>query len=896
MYPALYRMERRGGDRSRVGYFGARAVADELDFHVEMRTRELVARGLGPDSARAEATRRLGVAAAMRQELTKLGKERDRTMGRTEWWGELGTDLRFGVRTLLRQPGFAAMAVLTLGLGIGATTAIFSVLNTVVLQPLPLPNPDRLVLLSEGWQGRAGGDVSIGNYTDISRDQHTFSELGASFGESFILTGSDRPERILGARVTASYFHVMGATPLHGRFFGAEEDQPGQARTIVLSHRLWTRRFGAEPRVIGQALTLNAVPHTVIGVMPQDFDQLDNGEDLWTPAAFTPAQQVEHDGHFLRVYGRLKHGITPEQAAADLAPIAARLREAYPNDNHSLRPFVVPMLESIVGDVRGRIVVLFGAVSLVLLIGCVNVANLLLARGAGRTRELAVRAALGAGRGRIVRQLFAENLALALGASVAGIAVALLGVRLIAAAAPDNVPRLDQLRLDVAGVGFALAVAVLSALVFGLLPAVRTARPDLFAALQEGSRGASGRSGDWLKQGLVATEVGLAMLLLVGAGLLIRTAINLGRLDPGFDPVGVLSAQVMLPRVGYEDWARVTATFTQIDDELRLRPGVVSAALASQVPMGPGGGSNGLILEGKAIEGRNAIPSRLRVVTPGYFETMRIRLTRGRAFTAEDRRGRPFVVIVSETLAQRAFPGLDPIGRRLACCEADSTGGPAWKEIIGVAGDVRSAGLASDVDTEFYLPIGQAPPDAWSWLQRTMTIAVRTAGEPAGATSLMADAVRAVDPSVPIFQVATMDQRIGRSVAESRFNTQLLTVLGVLGLGLAVVGIYGVIASVVARRTREIGIRVALGASRSSIRGMVVRQGLAPVLVGIALGTIASLAATRLLAGQLRGVSANDPLTILVVAAGLVTVATGAMLIPAAAATRIDATVAMRAE
>lgn len=871
-----------------------REVADELDFHVEMRTRELVARGLDPNSARAEATRRLGNAGSMRQELTRLGKERDRTMGRTEWWGELWTDLRLGVRTLIRQPAFAAMAVLTLGLGIGATTAIFSVLNTVVLRPLPLPKPDQLVMVSEGWQGRAGGDVSIGNYTDFSRDQSTLSALGATYGESFILAGSDRPERVLGGRVTASYFQVLGAIPLHGRVFNAEQDQPGQARTVVLSHRLWTRRFGADPRVIGQSLTLNALPYIVLGVMPPDFDRLENGDELWTPAAFTPEQQAEHDGHFLTVYGRLKDGITRDQAAADLARIAARLREAFPNDNHSLRPFVVPMLESIVGDARGRIVVLFGAVSMVLLIGCVNVANLLLARGAGRIRELAVRAALGAGRGRIIRQLFAENLALALWASVVGIALAILGVRLIAAAAPDDVPRLDQLRLDLGGVAFALTAAALSALVFGLLPAIRTARPDLFATLREGSRGASERSGDWLRQGLVVTEVGLAMLLLVGAGLLIRTAINLARIDPGFDPVGVLSARVTLPRVGYENWARVTATFRQIDDELRRRPGVVSSALVSQVPMGPGGGSNGLIPEGKALEGRNAISSRLRVVTPDYFETMRVRLTRGRAFTADDRRGRPLVMIVSETLAQRAFPGLDPIGRRMACCEADSTGGPAWKEIIGVAGDVRSGGLANDVATEFYLPIGQTPPDAWDWLQRTMTIAVRTAGDPAGATGLVADAVRAVDPSIPIFQVATMDQRIGRSVAESRFNTQLLTVLGVLGLGLAVVGIYGVVAFFVARRTREIGIRAALGASRSSIRGMVVRQGLAPVLVGVALGTVASLAATRLLAGQLRGVSPHDPLTIVLVGACLVAVATGAMLIPAASASRIDATVAMR--
>ena len=473
-----------------------REVADELAFHVEMRTRELVAKGMDPVVARTEATRRLGDAASMKARLIKLGKERNRTMGRTEWWEELATDLRFGFRTLARQPGFAAVAVATLALGIGATTSIFSVLNTVVLRPLPLPNPGQLVSVSEAYRGGAGGDVSIGNYEDFSRGQRTFVGLGANYGESFILTGSERPERVFGARVTASYFQVLGATPLHGRVFTVEEDQPGQARTVVLSHRLWARRFAANPQVVGQTLTLNTLPHTVVGVMPAAFDQLENGEDLWTPAAFTPAQKAEHDGHFLGVYGRLKEGITPAQATADLTPIAARLREAYPNANPTLSAFVVPMLESMVGETRGRIVVLFGAVSMVLLIGCVNVANLLLARGAGRTRELAVRAALGAGRGRIIRQLFAENLALALGASMAGVAMAWLGIQLIAAAAPEGVPRLDQLRLDGAGVGFGVAAAVASALVFGLLPAVRTARADPFIALREGSRGASSRSRD----------------------------------------------------------------------------------------------------------------------------------------------------------------------------------------------------------------------------------------------------------------------------------------------------------------------------------------------------------------------------------------------------------------
>lgn len=873
-----------------------REITEELAFHVEMRTRELIAGGMDPVLARAEAIRKLGDLNGMRKKLSRLGKGRNRMRRRTEWWSELWSDVRFGIRTLTRQPGFTSVALLTLAVGIGATTAIFSVLNTVVLRPLPVLEPDRLVVVSDYFGDQPGGDVSAGTYFDLGREQRVFSGLAASYFTNFIVTGSQEPERIVGSRATASYFRVFEVPPLHGRAFREDEDSPGQSPVAVLSHRFWVRRFGGDPGVLGQTIILNTMPHLIIGVMPARFDFFANSGDLWTPAAFTNEQKAQHDGRFLRVYGRLKAEVTPEQAVADLTPIAARLRELHPDANANLRVAVTPIIEAVVGNTADRILVVFGAVCLVLLIGCVNVANLLLARGATRARELAVRAALGAGRSRIVRQLLVENLVLSLVAGILGVGVAGFGVRVILAAAPENVPRLDRLSLDLASVGFALAAAVASALVFGVLPAVRTAGTDLFSALREGSRGASGTTRDWLKRGLVAAEVALAMLLLVGAGLLIRTAIHLGRIDPGFDPRGVLSARVSLPRASYQAWERVTTTFTRLAEDLSRRPGVVAAGVVSQVPMGPGGNSNGLIPEGKSLEGRNAILSRHRLVSRGYFRTMRIPLRQGREFDADDHRGQPRVMIVNETLARTAFPGPSPIGKQMACCEIGEEGGSAWKEIVGVVADVPVWGLEDEAEPEFYLPIGQAPPAAWEWVARTMTVAIRTEGEPSAMAPTLREVVRAIDPTLPVFQVAAMDKWIAQSLAESRFNTQLLTTLGAIGLLLAAVGIYGVIAFFVARRTREIGIRSALGASRGAVRGLVLRQGLIPVAIGVGAGLIGSLAASGVIASQLRGVPPHDPVTLAIVAIGLLAIAVVAILAPARAATRIDPTIAMREE
>jgi predicted permease len=530
----------------------------------------------------------------------------------------------------------------------------------------------------------------------------------------------------------------------------------------------------------------------------------------------------------------------------------------------------------------------------VLLIGCVNVANLLLARGTARERELAVRAALGAGRRRIVRQLVTENLVLALGAGVIGVGLAVVTIKGLLAVAPTNLPRVEDAGIDGWVLTFALAISLASVLVFGLVPALRAARAGLAGTLREGAKGSSVATRDWLRQGLVATEIALALVLLVGAGLLIRTAINLGRVDPGFRPEGVLTARVGLPASGYAGWDQVTTAFERLDAELARIPGAAGAGLSSQVPLGPGGGDNGLIPEGRPLRPESSIGSRFRLVSPGYLAAMQIPLLRGRQFTVEDRRGRPRVMIVSKRLAELAWPGQDPIGKRMVCCEG-SESDPMWKEIVGVVGDVRSGGLDQDVAPEFYLPMAQAPAEAWSWVQRTMMIAVRA---PQASTMVagVRQAVRAVDPAVPVYAVATMEERIARSLAQSRFNTRLLTVLGIVGLGLAAIGIYGVIGYFVARQTRELGIRIALGASSGEIRRLVLGQALTPAVLGVAVGVAGGLGLTRVLESQLKGVAPTDPLTFGAVAATLLGVALLATLGPARRATRVDPTTAMREE
>jgi predicted permease len=869
-------------------------VAEELEFHLEMRIREHIARGLDPEAARAKALRRFGDIERVRAACRDIGKRRESDMQRRETLGELRQDVRFAVRQLAANPGFALIAVLTLALGIGATTAIFSVVDTVVLRPLPFPQPRQLAYVFELFQ-QEPAFFAVGNYVTLAERQRSFAKLGGAQYYSFNLSATgDSPERTEGARATASYFDVFGLRPLVGRVFTTEEDQPGRDQVVVLSERLWRRRFGADPGVVGRDVRMDGQPYRVIGVMPAQFNLRADREDLWVPIAFTAERKAMHDEHYLKVVGRLRDGVTPAQVRQDLESTAAFLRQSFPRDDENLRLSTEPMLERLVGDYKTRLLVLLGAVGLVLLIACGNVANLLLARSAVRGRELALRAALGAGRGRIIRQLLTESAVLGLLSGILAIGFAWAGVRALLALVPPGVPRFEQAGLDARVLAFALGISLLSSLVFGLAPALRAVGGSLSGSLKEGGRGSAGAARDWLRPALIAGEVALAVLLLVGAGLLIRSALALQEVRPGFEPRGVLTARVSLPENGYREPERILAAFNRLAEEAGRTPGVQVAGLTSLVPMAQDNSSNGLLAEGKPLSRENLVNALLHMANPSSFPALGIKVVRGRPFTDADRRGAQKVAIVSESTAAALFPGQDPIGRRFGCCEGGPDGSQDYKVVVGVAADVRSLGLAENVFPEFYLPMAQAPPDAWRWTQRTMYLVARTDRAPESLAPGLRRAVAAVDPDVPLYDVKTMEQRQGDSIATARFNTLLLTLLGLIGLILAAVGIYGVVSYYVAQRTREIGIRMALGDTPRGVSFLVLRQAALPVAAGLLLGLGASAAATRLLAASLVGVQRTDPLTLATVVVLLATTALLASVVPAQRASRVDPKAALQ--
>ncbi len=740
------------------------------------------------------------------------------------------------------------------------------------------------------------GNVSAGNFVDGIVPVAAFSAVAAEQFSSFNLSDTGDTERVTGGRVTASFFDVFNLPSAHGRVFTKEEDQPGREQVVVLSHGLWARRFGSDPAVVGRRITLNERPYDVIGVMPARFNYTANQEELWVPIAFTAERKATHDEHYLQIYGRLKPDATQEQALNELGANAQRLRAAFPRDAAELDFTTVSVLEDLVGDYSRRMFTLLGAVGFVLLIACGNVANLLLARGAARAGELAIRAALGAGRGRIARQLLTESVVLAVLSAIVGLGLAAWGIRILVAAAPDGVPRLEQTTLDPFVLAFTFIVTLLSAMLFGVAPAMRAARVDVQTVIKEGGRGAGmGGVRDRLRTGLIVAELAVALVLLVGAGLLIRSSLALQRVNPGFDPSGVLSSRFALPAAAYPDRATVVRTFQKLAEAAARIPGVTAAAITTQVPMGAGGNGNGLIPEGVAFDSRNTILSRLRMVTPGYFETMRIPIVKGRPLTDGDRQGALKVMVISEALARAAFPEKDPIGKRIACCESGPDGkSPDYKTVVGVAGDVRSRGLGEAPAPEFYLPIDQVPAVGWDWVQRTAFIVVRTDLDPQALSNPVRGIVRDEAPGVPVFQVRTMEQRLQASMATARFNTMLLTLLGLVGLVLAAIGVYGVIAYFVTRRTQEIGVRMALGASRGHVLALVFRQAVWPVGLGIAAGVVMSVMATRVLATQLFGVSSYDPVTFAAVVIALAVVALIASLIPATRAASVDPTRALR--
>jgi putative ABC transport system permease protein len=804
-------------------------------------------------------------------------------------------DVRYALRQLRKSPGFTVVAVLTLALCIGANTAIFSVVNAVLLKPLAIEDPSRVVYLQEQWRDLFP-NLSVGNFADLQRQSTSFTKLCASHDASFNLATAEAPERIDGTLAMADCFATFGVQPITGRVFTADEDKPGHGQVVVISERLWRTRLHADSAIVGQALRINGVPYTVLGIMPKRFDPLLSNSDVWIPAAFTVEQIADHDNHYLNVVGRLKPGVSLGQAQSELNVIAHWLQQQYPIDDKDRSFRLMPLTTALLGDQRSVLGMMLGAVGFVLLIGCANIANLQLVRSRVRQKEMALRAALGASPQRIVRQLLAENVVLGLAGGVLGVLLAFWGVSWIVAKGPAGVPRLDESSVDASTLAFACGVALISSFLFGLAPALRSASTRLSEAFKEGTGTTSG-SRDRIRSVLVVGEVALALMLMAGGGLLVRSALLVSRLDPGFDTSNLVVGRVGLPDAAYRDPTIARQTFERMIAAAAGLPGVYSAAAVSRAPLAGGDSSNGLIAEGKAIDLTNAVNSQLQIISPNYLSTARIPLKAGRDFTAQDTRDKTLVTIINETLARTMWPGEDAIGKRFACCEMGPQGrtDPVWHEVVGVVGDVRAWGLDRQVYPEFYLPIAQMPSSAWDWVGRTMDLVVRTRGGAFPANDLKA-AVASIAPGVPVYQLSTMQQKIEGTLEQSHFRTFLLAFFAAIALLLSSVGIYGVLSYVVTQRTRDIGIRMALGATQMRVMRHVLWYGLRLTSIGLALGLTGALAATRVISSFLYGVRSTDAIAFAVAAVILAAVALAASYLPARRAAKVDPMVALRYE
>ena len=864
-------------------------VHDELAHHEELRTRELIERGVDPRHAREEARRRLQDG-RVEAELTRIGRQRNQAWARREWFEELSQDITFALRQCRTHPGFTLAAVLTLAIGIGATTAIFSVVHAVVLKPYAYPDPDRVLLTYSTWRGNRGS-WSVGNFNYFDQRLTTTTHFAAAAGTSLNLADGDQPERVVGRRVTHDFFPLFGIQPALGRVFVPDEDQPGRNNVVVLSHRLWQRRFNGDRTIVGRAIRMNGESFDVIGVMPPAFDEIGDVSEAWIPIAFTAEQLAMFDEFYLDAYARMKPDVTPAQVNDEFSRVAQSLAVDQPYMNHERSAGADRWSTFHVGDYRLRLLVLLAVVGLVLLIACGNVANLLLARLAARSRELAIRAAIGAGRGRIVRQILTESLVLAVLGGAAGLLVAWWSLPVLIRLAPEGVPRLTTTSLDGSVLAAAAGLVLASALVVGLLPAWQVGRRRSFTGdLGDGKGASSGAMKPWMRQTLIGAQAALVMIVLAGAALLVRSAINLQQEPIGFDYHGVLTARVALPAAQYGSPDAARAAYRQMLERVQASPGVRVAALDSQAPLTGGGGSNGLFPEGKTTQ--DLIQSVSHFVTPQYFSVVNTPFRAGRPFTDADIRQAELVMIINETLARAAFGQENAIGKRISCCEG-APGKPHWKTVVGVVADVKSRGPAQPARPEFYLPLMQIPDVAWTWTGRSLVIMTR-GDDVAAMTTAIRGAVKAVDSTLPVFRIWTLDEGLNRIMAQARFNTLLMTLLAATGLVLAALGIYSVIAWLVAQRTREIGVRMALGASAGDVIRIMSAHGVKPVVAGLALGVLGALGTTRLLQNQLFEVGPRDPLTIGGTALLLLIIGAAAAAIPAWRATRIDPSTALR--
>ena len=801
-------------------------------------------------------------------------------------------DLVFGVRMLYKNRGFTAVALLALALGIGANTAIFSVVNAVLLRPLPFRDPQRLIMIWENHQQRGGPErewASPADFRDFRDQAQSFEHVAAMVGWGPTLTGQGEPEDLQGAGVSHDTFSMLGVDPLLGRAFRPDEDQPGAERVVVLSHQLWQRRFGADPSIIGKSVALSGESFTVIGVMPRGLTfPILNNTDIWRTIGpvFAANPGCDRDCVILRVMAKLKPGVPIEAARTEVSSIALQNAERFPDSNTGVGATLVPLHEQLVGDVRPAMLVLLGAVGLVLLIACANVANLLLARAAAREKEVAIRAALGASRARLIRQHLTESLVLAVIGGAFGLLMAFWLVDLLVGIAPAGTPRIDEVAIDPGVLAFTFGIALATGLVFGLAPALLSSRTNFNSALKEGGRETSATSrGARVRSALVVSEVALALMLLIGAGLLIRSFVNLQRVDPGFNPNNVLRVDINIPRTRYPERNQSAAFYKQLLDRVARLPGVEHAGAVSSLPLSGGGTDSNFAIEGQPpVEPDHRPVAWYSSITPAYFRAMGIRLLKGRELTELDSADAPKVVLISETMARRYFPDEEPVGKRLVF-----GGGTDLREIVGVISDVKHFGMSVDSRPSMYFPHDQNPA-------RGMSLVVRTQGNPLTLAAAIRGEVSELDRDLAVSNVMTMEQLVGTSLAAPRFVLLLLGAFAAVAMLLSAIGVYGVVSYSVTRRSHEIGVRMALGAQVSDVLKLVVGQGMTLVLGGVGLGLIAAFALSRVMESLLFGISATDIATFASTAMLLAGVALGACFVPALGATKVDPMESLRCE
>jgi predicted permease len=878
-------------------FWGADARADaddELAFHVDERVADLVAAGWPHDAARHEALRRIGDLDALKRSVVAIDESDAPRRRRREAFGSLGTDARLALRQLRRNPVVACVAVLTLALGIGANTAIFGVLYAVLLRPLPFAHADRLVTVIETQRGGTTG-VGPGQYTEWTRRARAFESMAAfTLGTLNLSDAGDHaaaPARVTAVFTSPSLFRTLELPPAAGRYLLPDEARPGRQHVVVLGHGLFTARYGGDRRVVGRTIRLNDEAYTIIGVAPPGYGLIPDGDLLWVPLALTAKDEAIFSDHWLTVFARLRPGVSLEAAQRDMERVSREIAALHPTDMAERSALVRDFRVDLAGDYRRQLTVLFGAVGLILLLACLNVAGLLLARLGARRGELAVRAALGAGRLRVVRQLLTESMVLALLGGVAALAVAHAATRVLLAVAPPDVPRLDGAAPGGLVLLYAVVPTLLSGLLLGILPARRATRGGASAVLRAEGRGGAAAPRDRVRRALVVAEVAFALALLAGAGLFVRSAQNLARVDVGFDAAHLVSARVTLAGARYDTPERVTAGAARILDRLRALPTVRAAAATTSLPLADGGPDAEMHVEGRENTPGHEPFADFRIVAPGYFETMGIPILRGRAFAPADRAGAPLVAVISESLARRLWPGESPLGKRLSCCVGD--GVRVWREVVGVSRGVRHY-LTDAPRDEMYVPYEQTPPQTWIWFGNGLTFAVRTSGPTGAALAQVREAVAAADPALPVYDLRTYDDLRRRATAESRFTTLLFSAFALVALALAAVGIYGVLAYLVTQRTPEIAVRLALGARRRDVLALVLGEGGRLALTGIALGLALAVAGSRALESLLYGITPTDPLTYTLVAAGLGLVALAACWIPARRASAVEPNAVLR--